>query len=38
MLDPQSALRREPYTMYIDGKFEVSDSGKTFDVVSPVTN
>jgi len=37
-MNPLSYIKKEPYKLYIDGKFVPSDSGKTFDVINPVDN
>lgn len=38
MFDPQQHVQRQPYCLYIDGRFVPSASGETFDILNPVNN
>lgn len=38
LLDPHTYVQRQPYLLYIDGKFVPSESGETFQIFNPVDN
>lgn len=37
-MNPMDYVKKEPYKLYINGEYVASESGKTTDVINPVTN